>query len=91
MSPDVRFTLILTFISVIGAPTLVFSLRISAKWTRVEARLEELVRNMAKLVDDKDKVHLAIQSEIRDDRAATDRRLRWLEEHLWGKGKTPNG
>jgi hypothetical protein len=98
MTPDQRLALILSFVSVIGIPTLAFSFRFMTKWTRVESRMEELVRSMARLVDDKDKVHTAIQQEIRDDRAsakddraATDRRLRWLEEHLWGKERNRNG
>jgi hypothetical protein len=91
MTPDQRLALILSFVSVIGLPSLAFSFRFMTKWTRVESRMEEIVRSMARLVEDKDKVHTAMQQEIRDDRAATDRRLRWLEEHLWGKERNRNG
>jgi hypothetical protein len=90
MSSDQRLTLILAFITVIALPSLAFSLRMMAKWTRVETKLEELIRNMEKLVLDKDRVHQTMQGEIRDDRAATDKRLRWLEEYLWRKGP-PDG
>lgn len=91
MTADQRLTLILSFISVIGAPSLIFSLRVMAKWTRVESRLEEMVRNTQRLVEDKDRAHQVIQTQIHDDRAATDRRLRWLEERLWGREKNTNG
>jgi hypothetical protein len=91
LTSDQRLLIILTFVSAIGIPSFVFSYRVTAKWTRVEERLQEMVRSMGKLVEDKDKVHAAIQQEIRDDRAATNLRLRWLEEHLWGKGRNTNG
>lgn len=87
MSSEARLTIILTFISVIGIPTLGVCARIMGKWNNVQSQLTRVAQDMAKLVGDKDRVHLSIQQEIRDDRAATDRRLRWLEEHLWRKGE----
>jgi hypothetical protein len=78
-------------VSVVGAivlPLLVMMVGILVKWTRMEDRLGEITDDVRKLVEDKDKVHLAIQQEIRDDRVATDRRLRWLEEHLWKRGNS---
>ena len=88
MTSDQRLTIILAFISMVGIPTLVFSFRMMAKWTRVQDKLEELVLDVKQLVEDKDRAHHEIATTIREDRAATDKRLRWLEENLWkGRGR----
>jgi hypothetical protein len=90
MTPDQRFTLILFFISIICLPTLAFVIRATIKWTRVEAKLEELTKDMRDLVEAKDKVHTEIVAQMNRDREATDKRLRWLEEYLWKRGSRPN-
>jgi hypothetical protein len=65
-------------------------------WTRMEIRLESLANSVEKLVVDKDRVHNEIVareqevhnemlSQMREDRNATNLRLRWLEEHLWNR------
>lgn len=64
-------------------PALVLLVRLVVKWTKVEERLAELAEDMRELVKDKDKVHTELATQMREDRAATDRRLRWLEENLW--------
>jgi hypothetical protein len=68
------------------SPILLLLIRTIQKWTRVEDKLEDLVTDVKQLVIDKDRVHLEINTQIREDRTATDRRLRWLEEHLWKDG-----
>lgn len=77
---------VLSLIAVVVVPTLALNWRMATRWTRLESKLEQVVENMKDLVLDKDRVHLAMQSEIKDDRRATNLRLRWLEEHLWQKG-----
>lgn len=57
--------------------------RVTVKWTRIEARLEGVAENLQKIVADKDRVHQEITTQITNDRAVTDKRLRWLEEHIW--------
>lgn len=79
-------TLILSVISIVVIPIIVLLVRGAVKWTRVESKLESLVSSVDKLVKDKDTVHNEIIVQMRDDRKATDRRLRWLEEHLWRGG-----
>lgn len=79
-------TLILSVISIVIIPIIVLLVRGAIKWTRVESKLESLVLSVDKLVKDKDTVHNEIIAQMRDDRKATDRRLRWLEEHLWRGG-----
>lgn len=57
--------------------------RMAARWSRIEADLSHLSADMHELVQDKDRVHAEMLTQMREDRSVTDRRLRWLEEHLW--------
>lgn len=86
MDPGIVIGLALTAISVIGIPLVTMLVRGSAKWTRVEAKLDNVIDDVRDLVINKDQVHLVIMQTIKDDRAATDKRLRWLEEFLWKRG-----
>lgn len=56
------------------------------RWTKVETQLERLLEDVKELVDNKERDHAAMMEQMRNDRVATDRRLRWLEEHLWKRG-----
>lgn len=78
--------LILSAIGIIFIPLLVVLIRGIVKWTRVEDKLDELVKDMGQLIRDKDETHNAIIKQMGDDRRATDKRLRWLEENVW-KGR----
>lgn len=78
--------LILSALAVVFIPLLIALIRGIVKWTRVEDKLDELVKDMAQLIKDKDATHEAMLKQMTDDRRATDRRLRWLEENLW-KGR----
>lgn len=82
---DQLLILILTSLGVIFIPLLVLLTRIITKWTKIESRLDELTSDIAKLVVDKDKTHNEIINQIIDDRRATDKRLRWLEENVWNR------
>lgn len=73
-------------LAVIFIPLLIALIRGIVKWTRVEDKLDELVKDMSQLIKDKDATHEAMLRQMTDDRSATDRRLRWLEENLW-KGR----
>lgn len=86
MTGDQRLTLTLSIFAIFIIPLMALTIRAVVKWTRVEAKLETIAQNMEKLVKDKDAVHAEIITTMREDRRATDRRLRWLEEHIW-KGK----
>lgn len=48
--------------------------------TRADDKLDSLVESVRQLVADKEKVHTAILEQMRYDRDATDRRLRFMEE-----------
>ena len=89
MSGDQRFQIILTVIGVLFIPIIVMLYRGIVKWTRTEDKLDELVKDMATLIKDKDQTHREILQQMTDDRRATDRRLRWLEENIW-KGSRNN-
>ena len=77
--------LIMSLISILLIPALILLVRLVSKWTKVESGLLELTKDMGELVRDKDKVHSEMLGQMREDRAATDRRLRWLEENLWAR------
>jgi hypothetical protein len=85
VTADQRFTLILTLITVFFLPTLAFVIRATVKWTRVETRLDEIARDLTQLVADKDKTHSEMIQQMREDRNATNLRLRWLEEQKWNQ------
>lgn len=87
MTADQRLTLILSAIGIVFVPMLAFTIRATVKWTRVEDKLSELIEDMKKIVDDKEKTHTDILGQMAEDRRATNLRLRWLEEHLWNRGK----
>jgi hypothetical protein len=79
-------TIGLSVISVLLLPAVGILIRGAVKWTRTESQLGHLVGDMRELVADKDKVHQEILAQMRDDRAATDRRLRYIEEFWMGEG-----
>ena len=83
MSNGERFTLILSTIGIVGIPALAFVVRATIKWTRVEDKLEVIATKLLDIVRDKDKIHGEMLQQMREDREATNRRLRWLEENLW--------
>jgi len=94
MTSDARFTVLVTIsLFMLGAmgTGLVYLFRGAMRWATVEHRLEDLVDDVKKLVADKDRVHTEMLTTIREDRAATDKRLRWLEEHLWKRNGSTNG
>lgn len=78
-------SVILGVLSILLIPLVGLIWRGAVKWTRVETKLDTVVEDMKEIVRDKDAVHREINNTMREDRAATDRRLRWLEEHLWTK------
>ena len=57
--------------------------RIEDKQVSLVESMEKQNSGMQKLIADKDMVHREIMQTIREDRAATDKRLRWLEENVW--------
>lgn len=75
--------LIVSILAVIVIPFMIALIRITIKWTRIEERLNELTADMKELVENKDKVHSDIINTMSNDREATNRRLRWVEEHIW--------
>ena len=57
--------------------------RMSAKWTNAIDRLEVIEKHVKEVVDDKNRVHREMLDQMREDRNATNDRLRWLEQNLW--------
>ena len=75
-------SLALGLITALVIPAVVILIRGAIKWTRTEDRLCELVKDVRELVDSKERVHSEMYAQMREDRAATDRRLRFLEERF---------
>ena len=86
MKPNEVVTFVLSIITTLLIPLVIFLVRGAIKWTRVEAKIDHAINELSNIVADKDKVHTEIYMQMREDRAATDRRLRWLEEYLWKRG-----
>lgn len=76
-------TIMLAVIAVLITPALAILFRAAIRWKGIEDKLDEAVRDLKSIVDDKNKVHSEIVAQMREDRSATDRRLRWLEENIW--------
>lgn len=64
-------------------PCLVLMVRLIIQWTKFQDQLQSISSDLQHLVEDKEKVHNAMFSQMNNDREATNLRLRWLEEHLW--------
>jgi hypothetical protein len=79
--------IILTVFSALLLPALAIMYRGAVKWTRTEDRLATLVEDVRELIADKDKVHAEILEQMRVDRDATDRRLRYIEEFWMDNGR----
>jgi deoxyadenosine/deoxycytidine kinase len=80
--------IVLTILAILLIPAIGLLVRLVVKWTKVEDRLESLARSMEVLVQDKEKTHSEMLAQMREDRTATNTRLRWLEEHVWrGEGR----
>jgi hypothetical protein len=77
---------ILAIFSVLLLPALAILLRGAIKWTRTEDKLATLVEDVRELIADKDRVHAEILEQMRVDRDATDRRLRYVEQWFMDQG-----
>lgn len=53
------------------------------------AQLKTIARDLDRIVSDKDRTHAEMLNQMREDRQATDNRLRWLETHLWSAARRP--
>jgi hypothetical protein len=82
--------LAISIIALILVPTEVLLVRIIVKWIRLEDRLGNIANSLADIAKDKDKVHAELVAQIREtsksladqlreDRRATNDRLRYLE------------
>lgn len=68
-------------------PIVFLLIRLANKWTRIELTLEQIGKDIQETVTNSDTAHQEIYREMREDRKATNSRLRFLEEHTWRKGQ----
>lgn len=57
--------------------------RAIVKWTRIQVTMEQLAEDIKEHITDSKHAHEEMYREMRDDRAATNKRLRFLEENFW--------
>lgn len=81
-------TISLSAFTTLLIPAIWLLIRIAVKWTRTEDRVGNLVDKVTELVEDKEKVHIAMYSQMKADRDATDQRLQWLERMWMERGKS---
>jgi hypothetical protein len=67
------------------------ALRRAADTATMRNQLAMVIRDLDKLVADKDATHKEILAQMREDRRATDTRLRWLETNLWARQRPRQG
>lgn len=78
--------ILMSIVSVLLIPAIALMINVSMKWTRAQARIESLTEDVRELVVNKERTHAEMLQQMREDRNATDKRLRWLEEYLWRYG-----
>ena len=83
MTTSEWLTFLTSLVAILLIPAIVLLVRIVRKWTRTEDRLDAVATAVEKLVEDKDKIHQEMFAQMREDRNATNTRLRWLEENVW--------
>jgi biopolymer transport protein ExbB/TolQ len=85
MTPDQRFTIIITLItiSIGGVATLIRSLwRVSQQWVLTGRKLEELTDDIGKMVLAKDKDHTHLQAQIDRLEQRAERHEEWHTHRL---------
>jgi hypothetical protein len=80
-------SVLLSLITLMLIPTVISIIRIAMRWVRTEDKLDVLIQRVNALIHDKDEVHQELQERMREDREASDKRLRWLETNLWMRRK----
>jgi hypothetical protein len=70
-------------LSVILIPLVVLLWRVAVGITKTGDQINGIEKDLRELVEHKEKDHADIYVQMREDRNATNIRLRWLEENLW--------
>jgi hypothetical protein len=73
-------TILLSVTTVILVPTLTILIRGTAKWVRIESKVDYLAENLRAIVHDDTKIHTELAEQMREDRRVNNQRLRYLEE-----------
>lgn len=73
-------TVAMTGVSALALPALGLAMRLTVRLTRMTDQITALAQ-------DGEQMRTEMYRTMREDRAVTDRRLRWLEENLWKGGR----
>jgi LPS O-antigen subunit length determinant protein (WzzB/FepE family) len=57
--------------------------RATAKWASLETSVRQIEKAAIAEQEQNRAAHIEMQTQMREDRNATNQRLRWLEENLW--------
>ena len=76
-------TIILSILTILVIPMIGLLWRIATFRAKITDDIEDIGKDIRALVSDKDRVHKELADQMREDRRATNERLRWLEENLW--------
>lgn len=88
MTTNEWLTFAVSFVGLLLIPLIALMFRGVIKATQLEDKVHNIADDLTQLVKDKDKVHTELVAQMREDRQATNDRLRWLEEHVWNTAKT---
>lgn len=83
VTPFEYFSVAIAIVTVLLIPLVVLLIRGAVKWTRVEGKLDGAIVKLGEIVQSKDRDHAELAAQMREDRKATDERLRRLEDHVW--------
>jgi hypothetical protein len=86
MNIEQWLTISTTIAGIFALPALALVIRLTVRWTRIEDKQNQLLKDITTLIKDKDETHREIMSVVKENRSNADSRLRWLEEHLWRQG-----
>lgn len=79
---------LLTLIFMVISAILTIVVRGERRQTRTEDKVSQMVDKVEEIVRDKDRIHKEMLEQMRYDRDATNKRLRFVEEWFMRKGPT---
>lgn len=72
-----------SLLTVVLIPLIILLFRLTIKATQLTDKVNNIDTDLKELVNAKNRADEAMVGQMREDRNATNIRLRWLEEHYW--------
>jgi len=83
MTPGEWADIGISILGIILIPFLALLFRLTIKSTQLVDRVANIDQGLKEAVQNQTKQNAELNAQMRDDRLATNQRLRWLEENLW--------